>query len=43
MSKKTKLKTAINTDQTHLPISIVIGIVKNEAGQYFITRRDDRH
>ena len=41
MSKKTRLNTAINTDQAHLPISIVIGIVKNEVGQFFITRRDE--
>ncbi len=41
MSKKTKSTQILNVDQTLLPISIVIGIVKNEAGQIFITRREE--
>lgn len=41
MSKKTGLNAAINIDQAHLPVSVVIGIVKNEAGQFFISRRDE--
>mgnify|MGYP000028737216 FL=1 len=41
MSKKIRLNAAINLDQTLLPISIVIGIVRNEAGQFFISRRDE--
>ena len=41
MSKKARLNAAMNVDQTQLPISIVIGIVKNEMGQFFISRRDE--